>query len=71
LDAARFEHAEGRVGVSRAIDQIPDAKHSLDIHRLQRVEHSPKRFGLAVNIADDPQPAEHAPVAHHFNLGAF
>ncbi len=54
----------GRSPRPRAVDEIADAQDRIDAHRLQRIEHSPERLGLAVNVADDPQPAEHAWVAH-------
>jgi chorismate mutase len=71
LDTALFQHFESRVGVSRTVDQITNTEDGLDIHRPERVEHSLERFGLAVNVADHPQSAEHARVAHRFNLEAF
>ncbi len=71
LNTPRFQQSEGRVGVAQTVDQIAHAQDGIDVHRLQRIEHSLERFGLAVNIADHPQPAEHACVAHSFNLGVF
>ena len=71
LHAARLEDGECRIGVPWAVDQIADTKHGFDAHRFQRIEDSLECLRFAVNVADDPQPAEHARVAHKPNLGAF